>query len=319
MFRQLAVGLIALCWLASGAGPVEAAEQPNARALRAHALIIGELKLLHQADLVSFDPASVRVPHDDRQIRHVMQRARKLMGRVQKLRFMNGLPRNRAAPIEAKIIGTEDLAAMIEAILREVRELRPIYRISNVKPPRDFAADGTLKDIMQGLALADAMVEALGVPAPVPNDVYRTALSINAALDRLLSARGLKPVEVKATERNKVPTDVYARVHEFLELLKRTVEEQPDFNIPGGITLPGRKTEPIKPKDVLDLLDDMLADILALKAAIGIRAPAEFTREQVGKTPSDVFDQISRALFNLNRLRLQTRRQTKFGGTRNAE
>ena len=78
--------------------------------------------------------------------------------------------------------------------------------------------------------------------------------------------------------------------------LKNFTVENPDLSIPGGIEILKAHDGRIKPAHVMDLLNNVLADIAAIKERAGIDGPIEFAPQQAGKTPSHVYGALVTAL-----------------------
>jgi hypothetical protein len=75
---------------------------------------------------------------------------------------------------------------------------------------------------------------------------------------------------------------------------------------PGGIVAVNSRSGKVRPSHVLDLLNNALAEIGAIKVVLGITAPTNWPAAQSGKTPSDVFDAVRTAIQMVQSLKTST-------------
>lgn len=143
------------------------------------------------------------------------------------------------------------------------------------------------------LQAASTLLDGADIPAVVPNDVYQIALTLNSDLELVSSAlRQSKKMAIKNKAKGKSPTDVYVFAQSIHANLKQLSETNPKLGIPGGVVLlkdvKGKKS----PAQVINLLNNILADIGAFKLALGTKSPTNFAPAQTGKTPSNVYDSL---------------------------
>ena len=81
----------------------------------------------------------------------------------------------------------------------------------------------------------------------------------------------------------------------MLTQLQTLTENNADFAIPNGVVMPNDRSGKVRPGHVLDLLNNALAEISAIKVKVGATTPTELAPPQSGKTPSNVFDAVSTA------------------------
>jgi hypothetical protein len=70
----------------------------------------------------------------------------------------------------------------------------------------------------------------------------------------------------------------------------KSITANPKFKIPGGVVMPNRRTGKISPAAVQDLLNNILAEVAAIKVKVGVKTPVKMAPTQSGKTPSHVYD-----------------------------
>lgn len=260
--------------------------------------INGELKLLHESN-ESMPVVDTNAPElTPRRPRHVMQKAREVLLKVQLLRRINGLDENELPPLPLREVRPADVKVVIDLIRRDLAALRSIFGVTEVPFTVPILTGKTPTDVYGDLVRAGEMLDGLGIPKIVPNDVYRVALTIIGDLEKVRAARGLtEPVPLQRGSRDKRPSDVYAKAAELLRTLRTLTSENPGFQIPGGIVLLNQRSGRIEPAHVMDLLNNILAEISAIKVKVGARSLTEFAPPQAGKTPSHVYDPVATALL----------------------
>lgn len=217
--------------------------------------------------------------------RHVAAKARDLLVRLQVLRRLNGLEEQVVEELPVKDLTAQDAKAVADKLLAATRDLRPAF--GNPPPVTPVAAGTSATDAYAVLVQAEARLEALDIPALVPNDVYRGALRLMSDLDRLRAARKLPAVPVEAAEPGLGPADAYDAALALMDELKRLADEHPAFQGAGGLALAERQGGGIRPETVMSLLGHLGAEVGVLKVRAGITQPTKKIAPQAGKTPGD--------------------------------
>lgn len=265
--------------------------------------INAELAAMHQANASQprfDDSAPVLTP---RRPRHVVQKAREVLLKVQMLRVLNGLPENPVPDYPTRELTPSDSKLMVDAILRDLRDLRAKFNVAGEPAPAALQSDRTPTDVYANLQKASDQLDGLGIPKTVPNDVYRLAIMIVDDLEKIRTVRGkTTPIPVPADVPGKKPLDTYSRVFEILESLKAKVDADPSLKLADGVVLPNRRTGAINPSHVLDLENNLLAELGALKVGLGIASTTVLPKPQEGKTPTHTYSLLSQALLQVNSL-----------------
>ena len=188
------------------------------------------------------------------------------------------------------------MKSLVDDSLAALRELRPVYGVTATPEPAVLMPGMTPTDVYAKLVRADAMIDALGLPAVVPNDVYRVAIAVVGDLELICCEGAAGASAGQPAPASLTSDDVLGRAFGILETLKRLVEDHPSYAVPGGIVLPPRKQRDIVPADVLDLLNHALAELSSIKVARGFATPTRFGAPAAGKTPRDVFEVLGVAL-----------------------
>ena len=152
---------------------------------RVTGMINGELELLHESN-DSMPTVDMNTPDlTRRRPRHVLQKAREVLLKVQLLRKINGLPESDLPPMPLREVRPADVKKMVDLIKQDIVALRPVFGVtkSPISVPRPSGKRPT--DVYPDLARASARLDGLGIPRIVPNDVYRVALTIIGDLGNL--------------------------------------------------------------------------------------------------------------------------------------
>ncbi len=249
-----------------------------------------ELAEMHKANLS--DPPRVKVNLTERQPRHVLQKAREVYGDVQKLRKSRGLAENPLPAFPVREVTPADVRELADKILTNVREVRKETGAADPAPAA-LPSGKTPTDVYDNLVQAKASITA--VPVIMPNDVYQVALTIISDIEKVRKAKKVTAeVPEPAASKGKKPKDVYEVAYKLLGKVKALTEKK-GYDIPGGVIMPNKVSGRITPTDVIDLLNNILAEVGAIKVVVGSTDKTEFAGPQSGKTPSDVYDAMVKA------------------------
>lgn len=229
--------------------------------------------------------------------RHVMQHARVVFDKIQMLRFINGLTKSKLGSPPVREIEPKEVIAMVEQTLAAARDLRPIYGIEQTAIAPAMEEGKTPTDVYGKLARVSQLVDGLGVPPTLPNDVFRTARALVGDIEAVAIALGHTPPPrpASAAGGDKTPTDVYRSGERLLASLAALGEIDEKAAVKGGVTAPPPPKGKITPANVLGLLSNILAELSSLKVVVGADRPTLFPEEVSGRTPSDVYKEIEYA------------------------
>jgi hypothetical protein len=259
--------------------------------------INAELAAMHTANLSQPVVDEGAPPLTPRNPRHVIQKAREVLLKIETLRGINGLSEDPVPPLPVTEIKPADVKKMVDTAYQELIALRPVFKITKTISPASLQTGKVPTDVYDNLQKASNSLDGLGIPRIVPNDVYRLALMMVDDLEKIRAARGkTDPINAPSDSSGKKPLDVYNHVFEVLETLKTKVETDPSLKVPGGIVLPNHRSGRIVPAHVLDLENNVLAELSSIKAFIGVTTPTVLPPKPQGKTPSKVYDEVNKAL-----------------------
>lgn len=220
--------------------------------------------------------------------RHVMQAVREcslIFSKILQERHLEPSPLPDLFSVRE--IRPSDVKNGVEYLISEVLKVGAV----DIEEEPEFVGGKVPNDVYNNLHSICQAVRA----EIVPSDVYQLAKAINENLDKLVEARGYKIRPEPQNFSDKAPGDVYLETKAFLEDL-RVLSLNHEFAIPGGVIISSQKPKgEVKPKDVVTLMNDALAEVSAIKYALGVREQFRLPPYEEGKTPSDVFSQIQRA------------------------
>lgn len=296
MYRMTKVFLPVSVAILLAAAPAAAQSVSPSQVYQLCADINAQLEVYHIANDTTPAADPDRPAVTERAPRHVLQKGREVLLKAQILRMLRGLPEEAPPPMPVREVTPADVKVQVDAALAALRSLSPAFGNPPPPPPSPLVEGKTPADNVVLLNQASLALDGLGVPALMPNDVFRLALTIVSDLEQIRAARGVtQPVTDIDKPVGKKPMDIYQQSYALLVDLKELVDSSPDFAIPKGVILPNRRTAGVKPANVVDMLNYSVAEIAALKAKLGIAKPTELAPPQSGKTPSDSFVVIERA------------------------
>lgn len=248
------------------------------------------------AQLNAFHVANASKADDDPEIsaisgrlpRHVFQKAREIVLKVQVLRGLKGLPEQPLPTVEVREITPADTKKLLDLAVSGLQDLRPAFGSPPVPASVALVEGKTPTEAYQALARASLSIDGLGLPPATPNEVYRIALTLVSDLEKVRAHRGITAaVPLPAMAPGKKPADIYEAGYLLLTDLKKLVESKADFAIPQGIVLPAKRGGAITPAHALEMLNTVLGEVSAVKAKVGATKPSELAPVQTGKSPSD--------------------------------
>jgi hypothetical protein len=222
-----------------------------------------------------------------------MQKGREVFLRVQELRELNGLVANAVSPFPTTEITPGNVKAIVDKIANDLKELRDEYDIEVPYATAALPTGKTPNDVYLHLQQVNESLNGFYLPAVVPNDVYQVASTI---VNELILIREQKNIttalESHTPTSGKSPGNVFELAEKILHTLKSNCDANSAFCPKGGIVIPPSPQGSITPANVLDILNNILAEIGSIKVHADISVPINLAPTVSGKTPSGVFDQL---------------------------
>ncbi|MCH7935566.1 MAG: hypothetical protein IH994_00545 [Proteobacteria bacterium] len=232
---------------------------------------------------------------ENRKHRHVMQKAREILVRAEDLNVIKGVEAGGIPEFPVRRVTPKAVREIVEKIFEETLKLRPFYGITGELPSAPLPGGKVPSDVYGNLARIGNMLESLGAPKQQTKDVYRIVLTVIRDLE-IIAAKKKNNCRLMVEEvtPDKTPGDVYRLTYRMLIRLN-ALEVALNVDLYENLTPPQRKEGEIVPADVLDLMNNVLADVGAIKAAMAIAYPTVVAPEQLAKIPGDVYSAVSSA------------------------
>jgi len=264
----------------------------------------GNLEKLYEASVQDV-PSIPTLTLTPRKPRHVYRKASEVFAKAQTLRQLNGLKRNTLPTQPSSEITPSNVRDLVSEIAADIKALLPLYwtKASSGVPSKKDGVTPT--DVYQGLNQLSFLIDGLGIPGVVPNDVHAVSRLVHQDMSAIyetkkgtaFAARALTPVAGKS------PGDVYNKAFELLEAIKAQTLANESWSIPGGIIMPNRDSGAINPAKVMELTNNILAELGSIKVMSGVTASSSNDILSAGMTPSNVFDELAAAQVILDEMR----------------
>jgi hypothetical protein len=255
-----------------------------------------EVRLLHDANFSSADAGLQVIKPENRRPRHVLQLARTVLRKANQLAFINGGVTVSEPAMPNREVLPEDVLAVVQTTMRQVRSLKPVFGVQATAQASSPSGTKSPNDVYAALYELSQMIDRLGIPVVVPNDVHQIAATIKSELALIAKAYDAPVPQSFSPSAAKTPKDVYARAFELFDAFGRLTAAHPELTPPGGLTIPYRQDGAIKPAHVAYALNDLLAEVGAMKIAGGDATPVRPVTMKGGMTPAHVYDRLSEAL-----------------------
>jgi len=226
----------------------------------------------------------------ERQPRHVWQKSREVIVKLQAYQKMSGLEVFKTPQLTVKVVMPSDVKMLAEQILDAMRIMKRNYGVSAPDAVVSFSTRKTPTDVYLNLTKISAKLDFLFGNAVTPSDVYHIAVTIRNILQNMHHVRAERALVPFASIplKGKRPRDVYEAGFALQAKLKG-LEKKPGYKIEGGIARVEVRGSRITPSEVLDLLDVVLADVNELARSIGIKGATALSPYEGKKIPTDVF------------------------------
>lgn len=257
--------------------------------------VYAELLLMQAANFSTLPPIQTRSIRN-RFPRHVFQKGREVFIKVQQLRYINGLSVNEVPAIPTQQVMPKNVKVMMEHILQDIRDLRSAYAVMKEIEPAAKVSGKSPTKVYENISRVNALVSSLNIPSIVPNDVYRLITTVNNVIRDILTTQKVTVAGISISpSENKQPKDVFQETLKLISQVNGLCQLKDIFCISGGVVAPIQLSGRIRPAEVLELMNNLLADVVQIKINLGDQSANPLAPDPSGKTPSNVFDEVSRA------------------------
>lgn len=256
--------------------------------------IITDVVHLHDANFT--DASGSLVQSEGRRPRHVIQLARTVLKKANLLASINGSATAPMPWMPTWEITPTDVMHVVQPTAEVIDKLKPVFGVETSPDPVSSAGAKNPDDVYAALYLLSQMIDGLGIPRSVPNDAYQIADTIVSQLT-ILAGRYDVPRRLPSSgNRGKKTDDVYAHAFKLVHAIDRLIAARPELDPTGGVALRHRRSGRVDQEHVIHSLNDLLAEVIAMRVAIGDKKRAGEPRPASGMDPSDVYNRLSDAL-----------------------
>ena len=250
-------------------------------------LILEEIEILRTALAIDDEPYAPEFSAGKDPI-HVYSKGLEVLEKVARAQRKMGItPIAKVGEIPLKEIKAKDVLGLTENILNELHRIKKNLVLKDQAKKVEFVGGKLPSDVYQNLWLASYMLDALTKPLK-PTDVYRNFQYIQDEL-QLIGAK-LKvslSLEAPAVEGRKTPKNV---AQQALLGLYKIVNLQTQLKMDSS-GVPEITLVRIRPSDVYDITNMILAELVRIKVHLKIDLPRGQRKLGSKKTPSDAFSQ----------------------------
>ncbi|MTI10113.1 hypothetical protein [Curvivirga aplysinae] len=253
--------------------------------------ISAHINQLQQADYIQF--ASTEFKVQPRSLRHVYVQARTNSAHINLLRTINGLPIMDISPLELKAWNEADIENILNAQMKSLDELNVVYNIKEGQSNELMTVDGSTDGIYIALLQIEQQLKSLGLPGQKPGDSYQYATMLLSIVKQLAKhQKVLLPRPNTEVEKDKRPNDNYLYALSVAAELQYYQTEYLKKDIPGGIVVPNPQDGKATSDDTIAVLKTIIADLVALKIAMGDKTALVTPEVDSNRTPADVYKQL---------------------------
>ena len=258
--------------------------------------LISEIEILREA-MGIFDYPAEAEQQEDRSPIHVYAKSLEVMQKVARAQRRLGILPARVGQIPVKDITPKDVFASVESIIREVRRVKAQLVIDDEIDPAPFVGGKTPSLVFKSLGDASFMIDGLVGRPMSPSDVFTNVLHVHDEME--LVAAKLKTtlqLDLPIVEGNKKPKDVAQQV---LRATFKMINLQTRLGMDGS-GVPNLTLVRVTPAEVFEATSVLLAEMVRIKAHLGITLPRDERRDARNKRPKDVFAQMLLVIRNLD-------------------
>ncbi len=274
----------------------ESSEFTPSHVYQATSDLIAEIELLRDAIGVTVYPVEAEL-QEDRAPVHVYAKSLELLEKISASQRRLGMAPARIGQIPVKEIKSKDVYASVQNCILELRRMKQQLVIEDQIEPTPFEGGKTPSAVYQHLGDASFLLDGL-VGHPIdPNDVHTHIMYLHDEMEliaaKLKVALALEAPVVEGRKRMKeVAQQVLRATFKVINLQTRLGMDA--SGVP-QITLVR-----VSPAEVYEATNILLAEMVRIKAHLGIDLPRVDHAPSRNKKPRDVFVQVLRLIKNLD-------------------
>jgi hypothetical protein len=258
--------------------------------------LISEIEILRDAMGVTVYPVEAEIPEDRAPV-HVYAKSLEVLEKISASQRRLGMAPARIEQIPVKEIKPKDVYGSVQNCLVELRRIKEQLVIEDAISPAPFEGGKTPSFVYKHLGDASFLLDGL-VGHPIdPNDVHTHVVYLHDEMEliaaKLKVALELDPPVVEGRKRMKeVAQQVLRATFKMINLQTRLGMDA--SGVP-EITLVR-----VSPAEVYEATNILLAEMVRIKAHLGIQLPRTEHAPSRNKKPRDVFAQVLLLIKNLD-------------------
>ena len=260
--------------------------------------LISEIHLLRDAmGVVDFPPEAE--PQEDRAPVHVYAKSIEVREKISRSQRRLGMTPGKVGQIPVREIQPKDVLGSVQAAVREIHRTKDQLVIEDQITPTTFEGGKTPSVVYKALGDASFLLDGLVGRAISPSDVYTRVQHIHDELE-LIAAKLKVTLDLKqpVVEGRKRPQDVAQQV---LRATFKTINLETRLGMDAS-GVPSMTLVRVTPAEVYEATGILLAEMVRIKAHLGINLPRNERRNARNKRPTDVFAQVLLVIRNLDHL-----------------
>ena len=219
------------------------------------------------------------------------------MRKISRAQRRLGMQSGKVGQIPVKEVVPSDVLSSVETLVREVRRTKAQLVIEDEIASTPFLGGKTPSAVYKALGDASFLLDGLVGRAIAPNDVFSNVVHIQQEMELIASKlKVVLELEPPVVESRKRPQEMAQQV---LRATYKTINLETRLGMDAS-GVPNLTLVRVTPAEVYEATNVLLAEMIRIKAHLGINLPREETADARNKTPSDVFGQVLLMIRNLD-------------------
>ena len=258
--------------------------------------LISEIYVLRDAmGVVDYPPEAE--PQEDRAPVHVYAKTLEVIKKITRVQRRLGMSAAKVGQIPVKEIVPKDVLGSVQTAIREIHRIKAQLVIEDQITPTPFEGGKTPSFVYKALGDASFLLDGLVGRAISPSDVFTRVQHIHDELE-LIAAKLKVALELErpVVEGRKRPQDVAQQV---LRATFKTINLETRLGMDAS-GVPTVSLVRVTPAEVYEATGILLAEMVRIKAHLGIALPRNERPDARNKRPTDVFAEVLLVIRNLD-------------------
>ena len=296
--RAALVGCLALAGASALPPAASAQDATPSHIYQATSDLISEIEILRDAMGVTVYPVEAE-PAEDRSPIHIYAKSLEVLEKVSAAQKRMGMAPAPIGQIPVKEIAPKDVLLSVQNSIAEVRRMKDQLVIEDAVTPAPLEGGKTPSAVYEHLGDASFLMDGLVGHPTDPNDVHTHMVYLHDEMElvaaKLKVALELEPPAVDGRKRMKeVAQQVLRATFKIINLQTRLGIDA------SGV--PQMTLVRVSPAQVFEATNILLAEMVRIKAHLGIDLPRVEHAPSRNKKPRDVFAQVLLFIRNLDAL-----------------